>query len=195
MKTTFLSLALMSVFLIGCDSPKKEEAKVKVYEPKTETSEPVNLVARGEQIVNYMGCHDCHSPKKMTEQGPVLDMDRLLSGHPANEKLPKYDKEILKSYALFNMNLTAAIGPWGTSFAANLTSDDTGIGTWTEQQFFTAIRHGKFKGMEGGRTLLPPMPWEYYKNLPDADLKAIFAYLKTVKPVENVVPAPIPPAM
>jgi hypothetical protein len=127
----------------------------------------------------------------MTDKGPVLDPDKLLSGHPANEVLLPYDNEILKSYALFSMGLTAAIGPWGTSFSANITSDETGIGTWTEEQFMTAIRKGKFKGQEGGRELLPPMPWMFYKNFPDEDLKAIFAYLKTVKPVENVVPAPL----
>jgi hypothetical protein len=131
----------------------------------------------------------------MTDKGPVLDPDKLLSGHPANEVLLPYDNEILKSYALFSMGLTAAIGPWGTSFSANITSDETGIGTWTEEQFMTAIRKGKFKGQEGGRELLPPMPWMFYKNFPDEDLKAIFAYLKTVKPVENVVPAPLPPSM
>jgi hypothetical protein len=131
----------------------------------------------------------------MTEKGPILDPDLILSGHPASEILLPYDKEVLKSYALFSMGLTAAIGPWGTSFSANITSDDTGIGTWTEEQFMTAMRKGKYKGQEEGRDLLPPMPWMFYKNFPDEDLKAIFAYLKTVTPVENVVPAPLPPVM
>jgi hypothetical protein len=193
MKTTLLSLALVCLIATSCDNSKKDEADVKLYEASTEVK--VDLVKRGELLVNAIGCHDCHSPKKMTEKGPELDPDRILSGHPANEVLLPYDKEILKSYALFSHGLTAAIGPWGTSFAANITSDDTGIGTWTEAQFMTAMRNGKFKGQEGGRDLLPPMPWMFYKNFPDEDLKAIFAYLKTVKPVENVVPAPLPPMM
>ena len=193
MKTTFLSLAFMSVLVIGCDSPKKEEAKVELYEAKTETK--MDPIKRGEHLVNAIGCHDCHSPKKMSDKGPIVDPDKILSGHPANEVLAPYDKKTAKAYVLFNMSLTASVGPWGTSYAANLTSDDTGIGTWTEQQFMTAIKKGKFKGQEGGRELLPPMPWPSYSQLPDDDLKAIFAYLKTVKPIENVVPAPIPPAM
>ena len=48
--------------------------------------------------------------------------------------------------------------------------------------------------MDNTRPLLPPMPWTEYRNFPDEDLAAIFAYLKTIKPVDNVVPAPIQPA-
>jgi len=40
---------------------------------------------------------------------------------------------------------------------------------------------------------LPPMPWEMYRHFTDEDLRSIFAYLKSIKPVENAVPAPIPP--
>lgn len=163
-----------------------------MYEPKT-TEVEVSPIKRGEMLVTATGCHDCHSPKKMTDKGPIIDPDRLLSGHPANEVLGAYDVETAKSYLLFTPGLTAAIGPWGTSFAANLTPDDTGIGGWTEAQFLTAIKHGKYKGMENNRPLLPPMPWQSISNLPDADLKAMFAYLQSIKPVSNLVPPPIPP--
>jgi hypothetical protein len=94
---------------------------------------------------------------------------------------------------LFNHNITAFVGPWGVSFAANLTSDETGIGNWTEAQFFKAIREGKYKGMDNTRPLLPPMPWNMYRNATDDDLRAIFTYLKSTAPVENRVPAPITP--
>ena len=90
-------------------------------------------------------------------------------------------------------DLTSAAGPWGVSFAANITSDETGIGYWTEEQFFTAIRKGKYKGLEGSRNLLPPMPWQVYSGMTDTDLKAIYEYLQTTKPVSNIVPAPIAP--
>ena len=125
--------------------------------------------------------------------GPVPDTLRLLSGHPANETLAPFDKEILKSYVLFNTNSTAATGPWGTSFAANLTPDQTGIGSWTEDQFVRAMKEGKWKGLENSRNLLPPMPWQGYGQMPEEDLKAIFAYLKSIKPVNNLVPMAIPP--
>ncbi len=142
-----------------------------------------------------MGCNDCHSPKIMTPQGPAPDPARMLSGYPADEKLATIaDAKILKDYALFNGALTAAIGPWGTSFSANLTPDDTGLGNWTLEQFGKALREGKFKGMEGTRPLLPPMPWQNYTALNDEDLAAVFAYLQSIPPVKNVVPAPLPPA-
>jgi hypothetical protein len=89
--------------------------------------------------------------------------------------------------------LTAWVGPWGISFAGNLTSDATGIGLWEEASFIRALREGKFKGMENGRGLLPPMPWEMFRLMTDDELKAMFAFLKTTKPISNIVPQPVPP--
>jgi len=192
MKTNILFFATVLCCLsFACKSNEKEEPKVKIMEEtKPMVEDPVK---RGEHLVNSIGCHDCHTPKLFTEKGMELDMSRLLSGYPANNPLPAYDSSTAKSFVLFTMDLTSATGPWGTSFAANLTPDATGIGTWTEAQFINAIRNGKYKGLDGSRDLLPPMPWPSYRNFTDDDLKAIFAYLKTIKPVENLVPAPIPP--
>jgi mono/diheme cytochrome c family protein len=87
---------------------------------------------------------------------------------------------------------TAWAGPWGISFTANLTPDpDTGLGRWSEQDFIDTIRSGRHRGR--GRRLLPPMPWFAYATMTDDDLRAIFAYLRTLKPVVNRVPQPIPP--
>ena len=80
--------------------------------------------------------------------------------------------------------------PGVVSFAGNLTSDETGIGNWTEEQFKKAITQGKYKGLDNSRPLLPPMPWPQFSMLNDADVKAIYTYLKSTKPVRNVVPAP-----
>jgi hypothetical protein len=93
---------------------------------------------------------------------------------------------------LFSDDLTTAVGSWGQSFAANLTSDATGTGNWKEEQFIKAIREGKYKGLDNTRPLLMPMPWFVYKNLTDDDLKSIFAFLQTTNPVNNLVPAPKP---
>lgn len=151
---------------------------------------PDSLVKLGEYLVTAIGCDDCHTPKKMGPKGPELDMDRRFSGHPADEPLPPTDTTIVKKgWLLFNMGVTSYIGPWGQSYAANISSDETGIGNWTEQQFFTAIRKGKWKGLEESRPLMPPMPLMSFSQLKDQDLKAIFAYLKSTKPVKNVVPA------
>jgi hypothetical protein len=131
----------------------------------------------------------------MTPQGPAPDPKLLLSGHPASEALPPIaDKGILQGYVLFTMGSTSATGPWGTSYAANLTPDESGLGNWTLEQFGKALREGKSKGLDNGRMLLPPMPWQNYMNLNDADLMAIWAYLRSIQPVKNVVPVPVPPA-
>jgi hypothetical protein len=151
------------------------------------------LVARGEYLVTTTGCDDCHSPKKLGPQGPEIIAELRLSGYQQNNQLPKVNvAEIQKGFTMFAPDFTATIGVWGASYAGNLTSDATGIGNWTEANFLNAIRHGKLKGLENGRDLLPPMPWQVYRNMKDEDLKAIFAYLKTSKPVENIVPAPKP---
>ncbi len=154
-----------------------------------------NPVERGKYLSIVGGCNDCHSPKLMTPNGPATDPTRILSGHPATERLPSVPPGVLgpgKWMAMTNDGLTAWVGPWGISFAANLTPDaETGIGRWTVQQFIQTLRTGKHLGV--GRTILPPMPAEELAAMADADLKALFSYLKSLQPVKNLVPAPIPP--
>jgi len=156
------------------------------------------LVKRGEYLAGIMGCDDCHTPKKMTEHGPEPDFSRRFMGHPADEIFTSDElkNKLIKEQqvAVFSPGLTGFAGLWGVSYAANLTPDDTGIGSWTETQFFKAIREGKSKGLDGARPLLPPMPWQQYRRLKDEDLSAIFAYLKSLPPIKNVVPKPLPPS-
>lgn len=183
------AVVLASVFAVACKDGAANKTK---DTPAVTTSE--ELAKRGKYLVDIMVCDDCHSPKIMTPHGPVIDTTRRLSGHPSDMKVDEYDEEALNSWVLFNSKtFTSIAGQWGVSFAANLTSDATGIGSWTEAQFLKAIREGKYKGLDNSRPLLPPMPWEQYSKASDEDLKAIFAFLKTTKPVHNVVPPPIPP--
>lgn len=193
MKIKVLLPLLMVAFACSCNTSGEKKSDEIMQEPVAVDS--VQQINRGKYLVDLGGCHHCHSPKIMTERGPISDPDRLLSGHPADEALPPFDGETKKGYILFSMGLTSSTGPWGTSFAANLTPDATGIGTWSEEQFFTALRQGKFKGLEGSRQILPPMPWEDLGKMSNEDIKAVFAYLKSLKPVENVVPSAIPPQM
>jgi hypothetical protein len=82
---------------------------------------------------------------------------------------------------------TACAGPWGISYAANLTPDrNTGLGIWTEEMFVKALRTGRHMGVS--REILPPMPWPAFRNATDEDLKAIYAYLGSLTPVLNHVP-------
>ncbi|QIA09982.1 cytochrome c [Draconibacterium halophilum] len=152
------------------------------------------LVVRGEYLVTIMGCNDCHSPKRMGPNGPELIPELLLSGYPGDRPILDFDSTLTNNgFAVFYPDLTGSAGPWGMSFAANLTPDATGIGTWTEEQFKKALKEGKYKGLDGTRMLLPPMPVLNFRDIKDEDVKAIFAYLKSLKPVHNVVPAAIPP--
>jgi mono/diheme cytochrome c family protein len=148
---------------------------------------PDARVERGRYLVTIGGCGDCHTPLKMTDKGPQPDMDRYLSGHPEQMKLPPAPKAQgpwVWSGAATN---TAFAGPWGVTYAANLTPDkNTGLGIWTEQMFVKALRTGKHWGE--GRPIMPPMPWEGYGKMTDEDLKAVYAYLQSVRPVRNYVP-------
>jgi mono/diheme cytochrome c family protein len=181
-------VVLTTVLLVFCNEPAANEPAASA---NTAPMSPDSMVKRGAYLVTIMGCNDCHTPKKMGPQGPELDTDRTLSGHPADVPVAKYDTETAKNWILFNQMLTNYVGPWGISYSANLTSDSTGIGNWTEQQFFKAIREGKYKGLDNTRTLLPPMPWPEFRHASDEDLRAIFAYLKSTKPVKNVVPTAV----
>lgn len=187
MRKTFLSLAIIvaavTITVISCDDNKTTTP--------TAVLSNDSLIKRGSYLVNAIGCDDCHSPKKMGAHGPEIIPELRFSGYPASRPIAPVDSNVVKNgWVMLGPDLTNAVGPWGISFAANISSDDTGIGTWSEKQFMKALREGKSKGMDGARDLLPPMPWFVYKNLTDDDIRSIFAYLKSSKPVENVVPAP-----
>lgn len=148
-------------------------------------------VQRGEYLVKFGDCATCHTPIKFGPTGPAPDEARFLSGHPEAAQLPPPDLKPGPWFAA-TAGMTAWAGPWGISYAANITPDtNTGIGIWSDEMFLNAMRTGKHMG--AGRPVLPPMPWQAIGTLSDSDLKAIFAYLKTVRPISNHVPEPISP--
>ncbi len=151
------------------------------------------LLERGKYLVNIMVCNDCHTPFKMGPKGPEPDMSRELSGHPQDLVMPPVPQMGNSPWVWAGAGTNTAFGgPWGTSFTANLTPDpETGIGKWTEETFIQAIRTGRHEGQ--GRPILPPMPWLQYRNASDEDLKAIFTYLRSLKPIKNRVPLPVEP--
>ena len=153
-----------------------------------------NGVERGAYLVAIGSCNDCHTPWTLTDKGPAPDFSRLLSGHPEAMKLPPPPAMAPGPWGFIgSLSMTAWAGPWGVSYAANLTPDqETGIGAWSEDTFIRAMRTGKHMG--GGRDILPPMPWDWVGKMTDEDLKAVFAYLKSIKPIRNRVPDPLPPA-
>lgn len=180
--TTVLAGALLTTIAVSANVPA----------PAASTPAEVS-VARGEYIVNTSGCHDCHTPWVMGLEGPAPDMTRALSGHPSAMVMPPAPKlppgPWLWMGAATN---TAFAGPWGTSFAANLTPDkETGTGSWTAEQFIATLRTGRRLGK--GRPILPPMPAAVYAKMTDDDLRSVFAYLQTLKPLSNKVPTPVDP--
>jgi len=183
-KATTLGASLKIMFgvillLAGCSTKKSE------FSPAD----------RGKYLATVGSCGDCHTPKTATPVGLIADSKRLLSGFPSNSKLPAVPAGIIEPGqwgALVSNDYTAWAGPWGVSFPYNLTPHPaTGIGNWSESLFIQTLRTGKFMGTS--RDILPPMPWQEIGNMTDSDLKALFAYLKSIPPVENAIPAPIPP--
>jgi len=168
-------VALVCTFLMAAAKPPSKEVK------------------QGEYLVKGMGCGDCHTPMKMGPNGPEPDMALFLSGHPEKLVMPPAPKLPEGPWmGIFSATMTAWAGPWGASFTANLTPDkDTGLGVWTAKNFIDTIRTGRLMGK--GRQVQPPMPYQAFQLMKDADLQAMFAYLQTIPRIVNKVPDPIPP--
>jgi hypothetical protein len=182
------------VLLAGCSSQPASTPAPAAAPAAPAAAPAVSPVERGHMLIIGGGCHDCHTPKKIGPNGPEADMSRMLSGHPESEGVPPPFKPIKGSPYVIHINghLTAWSGDWGVSYAANLTPDmNTGLGIWTEDMFVNALKQGKHMGKS--RPILPPMPWNWYGQLPEDDLKAMFAYLKSIPAIKNRVPVPLTP--
>jgi hypothetical protein len=198
-KWIYYSFAIITAFVIvaACNSTKTDE-------PAKETKQTFggfeSQVKWGERLVFIGGCNDCHTPKKMGPNGPENDMSLMLSGHPSQMPPADIDKnEAAKKGLIVTQSFTAWTGPWGITYAANLTSDQTGIGGWKEEQFIKCLKEKKWMGLEGTRPLMPPMSMMPATEMSDDELKAIFAYLKSTPAVKNIIPEavllpPPPPA-
>jgi hypothetical protein len=152
-------------------------------------------IERGKYLVTVGGCNDCHTPLKMGAKGPEPDFSRMLSGHPESFPIAAGTKPVSEQWMMTAAaSGTAFSGPWGVSFAANLTPDqNTGLGIWTEDMFMKTVRTGRHMGVS--REILPPMPWFNVGAMTDEDLKAVYAFLRSIRPVHNRVPDPLPPAV
>lgn len=188
------AVALLCLLLINaCNNQATETTATTPATPSAEDN-----IKEGQRLVAALDCEICHSPKRMGPKGPEIIPELRFGGHQAGTQLPPYDEKTVKAgWALFAPDFTSIIGPWGQSYAGNISSDSTGIGMWTEEQFKKVLREGKYKGLDNTRPILPPMPWEAYKNLTDEEISKVFAFLKSTSPVKNVVPTAIinpPPA-
>ncbi len=114
-------------------------------------------LARGKYLMrSIVACGNCHTPKD-ADGKPIAD--RELAGGVA-----------------FNTPIYHAVAP-------NITPDkETGIGDWTDDGIINAIRNGR---RPHGSIIGPPMPIPVYRDMSDSDARAIVAYLRQVKPIEN----------
>ena len=147
-----------------------------------------DMVKRGKYLVDAVAaCGYCHTPRVKAEPDPNM----YLAGHPSAAVNPRHSGSSMTQQDIFiltSTKMTAFSGPFGTSFASNLTPDKlTGLGEWTEKMFIDAMRTGKHQGNPDNRSIFPPMPFKHYAQMTDADLKAIWAYLRTIKPIKNDV--------
>jgi hypothetical protein len=193
-RVALLACLPVAVALSGCNRPANESVNPTPSATAPAGAPAMSQVERGKLLIIGGGCHDCHTPKMMTPRGPEADMTKLLSGHPESAGVPQPFKGEGQPWSTHtNDHLTAWSGAWGVSFAANLTPDqNTGLGIWTEEMFLNALKQGKHMGT--ARPILPPMPWNWYGQLPDEDLKAMFAYLKSIPAISNRVPVPLDPS-
>jgi len=123
------------------------------------------LLARGQYIATVAGCNDCHTPGALFG---APDFKRQFAGSELGWK-----------------------GPWGVTFAKNLTPDlETGLGYWSDAELERALRTGV---KNDGTQLLPPMPWQDFAGLSPADMQALIAYLRSVPPISHKVPDTVPP--
>ncbi len=205
-KFSMIALIILMSFIFIFSRCKQGEAstpELAIDSTQTQAMLPAyggfeNQVEWGKHIVTIGGCNDCHTPKKMGPNGPEDNLDLALSGHPSQMPDISINRKEIESKGLMvaGGSFTSFVGPWGVSYAANLTSDSTaGIGNWTEDQFILAVRKGKYGGVSGGRNILPPMPWPNVGQMTDDELKAVYAYLESTKPIHNIVPQPQPPVM
>src|SRR5690242_13387034 len=125
-----------------------------------------NRVARGEYLVRFGGCNDCHTPGYFLGKPDPL---RFLGGSDVGFALPGI----------------------GTFVGPNLTPDkETGLGTWSRDEIIAAIQTGV---RPDGRILAPIMPWRAFAGLTKSDAGAIADYLKSLPPVSHKAQGPFGP--
>jgi cytochrome c553 len=168
-----LRLAMLVLVAIGismaafavAQSSKQAAPASKSKAASSEAKPTAAVLERGKKLATFGGCVDCHTPGALYG---APDFTRQLSGSELGWS-----------------------GPWGTSYARNLTPDlETGLGYYKEHEIILALKSGK---RLDGKPMLPPMPWQNIANLSDADMHALVAYLQSLPPVAHQVPEALPP--
>ncbi|HEV7781054.1 MAG TPA: c-type cytochrome [Chitinophagaceae bacterium] len=159
--TAICSIVVLTTYLTACKDKKSET-------PASGNSDSVKkALERGEYLANHVaGCVDCHSKRDFSKfAGPPIPGTEGGGGFLFDEKL----------------------GLPGKIYGRNITPDnETGIGTWTDDDIVKAMTQGISKN---GDTLFALMPYPNYNHMAKEDLMSIIAYIRTLKPIRNKVPA------
>ena len=124
---SLLGIAAALAGAIACSSPAPRGRQ-----ENTETVDENAKVERGRYLVGIMGCDDCHSPKVMGPMGPgTRHFAPPVRATHRYAAWPSDTNVFANGWVLMSMQLTTTHGPWGKTYAANLTSDETGIGNWS----------------------------------------------------------------
>ena len=150
--------------------------------PKTQIAFPVNFLIRSvpQPVTEPVPASNSTDPVKRGEY--LVQMAGCSDCHTPQERgQPKPGLDFAGGFELQ--------GPFGTVTSSNITPDPSGISYYDENLFVQAMRTGRV----GARSLNPIMPWLMVRNMTDEDLKAVFAYLRTLKPVHHRVDNTLPP--
>ncbi len=152
-------------------------------EPGPKEWEQKGYVERGKYLVDHLAeCVGCHTPLGPGGTGDS-DLNLYLSGVPAKFAGQKVGPPQVAGFP----------GPRGAKYyPRNITPDpDTGIGKWSEEQFVRAFKNRTRP--DGTKYDNSDMPWDSFRNMKEEDIRAIYRYLKTIKPINNKVPENVPP--
>jgi cytochrome c553 len=161
--TSVLTIVIIAAWFMSCNNNSKTEPQASNKEDSLK-----KVVERGEYLSFHVApCMDCHSKRDYTKySGPIVPGTEGMGGEVFDQKLA---------------------GVPGTVYAKNITPDpETGIGTWTDEEILRAMTQGISKN---GDTLFPLMPYPHFNHMAKDDLLSIVAYLRTLKPIKNKIPA------
>ncbi len=174
---------LLFTLLIGCAATYNPLDDFKEVKPSSIQKAPADAgkpsagyskeqVAQGKYIVDLLGCGTCHTDGALVGE---YNPERYLAGSNVG---------IAYTNPLMQKNP-------GVLYPPNLTPDPaTGIGNWSDEQLEMMIRTGMDRQ---GHRELPVMPWPVYQKIKDEDVRAIVAYLRSLKPVKHQVPENVKP--
>ncbi len=158
--TALFSVVSMAAYFSACNNNKTAPKEI------NDKDSVKKVLERGEYLaVHVAGCTDCHSKRDFNKySGPPIPGTEGGGGLLFDEKF----------------------GLPGKLYGKNITPDnETGIGTWTDDEILKAMTQGISKK---GDTLFPLMPYVNYNRMAKEDLLSIVAYIRTLKPIRNKVP-------